>query len=211
MNEKQIEKVLNKVYKIKNVELNDIDGSLRVSISQSKTCQTPRYIGSIILHYSKYLLYNFWYNYIIKVFKEPKLNFIETDSIYFNHLGKIRNDLDKEFIGKTPGLFKVEHRDITELITLRSKMYCYKTPNSITKKAKGIKKQYIDNNVKFEDYKEILESTEDLIKTASYNLIQKDSSSVYINRVSKKLFSKENNMIDDKVVFIDKYTSVPIS
>ena len=90
-------------------------------------------------------------------------------------------------------------------------MYCYKTPNSITKKAKGIKKNYIDNNVKFEDYKQILESTEDLIKTASYNLIQKDSSSVYINRVSKKLFSKENNMIDDKVVFIDKYTSVPIS
>ncbi len=210
-NEKQIEKVFNKVYQIQNVELNDIDGSLRVSISQSKICQTPRYIGSIVLHYSKYLLYNFWYNYIVKVFKEPKLNFIETDSIYFNHLGKIRNDLDKEFIGKTPGLFKVEHRDITELITLRSKMYCYKTPNSITKKAKGIKKNYIDNNVKFEDYKEILESTEDLIKTASYNLIQKDSSSVYINRVSKKLFSKENNMIDDKVVFIDKYTSVPIS
>ena len=52
---------------------------------------------------------------------------------------------------------------------------------------------------------------EDLIKTASYNLIQKDSSTVYINRVNKKLFSKENNMIDDKVVFIDKYTSVPIS
>ena len=91
-------------------------------------------------------------------------------------------------------------------------MYAYKTSNnSITKKAKGIKKQYIDNNVKFEDYKQILESTEDLIKTASYNLIQKDSSSVYINRVSKKLFSKENNMIDDKIVFIDKYTSVPIS
>ena len=100
-NEKQIEKVFNKVYQIQNVELNDIDGSLRVSISQSKICQTPRYIGSIVLHYSKYLLYSFWYNYIVKVFKEPKLNFIETDSIYFNHLGKIRNDLDKEFIGKT--------------------------------------------------------------------------------------------------------------
>ena len=48
-------------------------------------------------------------------------------------------------------------------------MYAYKTPNNITKKAKGIKKQYIDNNAKFEDYKQILESTEDLRKTASYN------------------------------------------
>ena len=78
------------------------------------------------------------------------------------------------------------------------------------KKAKGVKKNYIENNVKFDDYKEILESTEDIIKSASYNLIQKESSGVYINRVNKKLFSKENGMIDDKVLFVDKYTSVPL-
>ena len=209
-NEKQIESVFNKIYQIQNVEVNEIDGTLRVSISQSKMCNTPRYIGSTVLHYSKYLLYDFWYNYITKVFKNPKLNFIETDSIYFNHTGKITTDLDKKYIGKQAGKFKVEHKDIEELVTLRSKMYSYKIGDQEVKKAKGVKKTYIDNNVKFEDYKYILESTEDIIKSASYNLIQKESSGVYINRVSKKLFSKENGMVDDKVLFVDKYTSLPL-
>ena len=173
-------------------------------------CNTPRYIGSVVLHYSKYLMYDFFYNYIMKAFENVKLNFIETDSIYFNYTNKLTTDLDKKYIGKNPGKFKVEHKDITELVSLCSKMYAYKTSEEEVKKAKGIKKNYIENNVKFDDYKEILDSTEDIIRSASYNLIQHDSSSVYINRVNKRLFTRANGMIDDKVLFVDKYTSVPL-
>ena len=209
--EKKIEALFNKIYNIANVEMNDIDGSLRVSVQQQKMCNTPRIIGSSVLHYSKKLLYDFWYNYIVKTFKSPKLNFIETDSIYFNHKGKLTNDLDNKFIGKTAGKFKIEHDDIIELITLRSKMYAYKTSSKkITKRAKGIKKDYVDKHVTFDDYKDILESTQDTIKTASFNLIDKSHNNITINRVNKKLFSRENGIIDDKVEMIDKYTSIPI-
>ena len=64
--EKKIEALFNKIYNIANVEMNDIDGSLRVSVQQQKMCNTPRIIGSTVLHYSKKLLYDFWYNYIVK-------------------------------------------------------------------------------------------------------------------------------------------------
>ena len=59
--------LFNKIYNIANVEMNDIDGSLRVSVQQQKMCNTPRIIGSSVLHYSKKLLYDFWYNYIVGI------------------------------------------------------------------------------------------------------------------------------------------------
>lgn len=208
--EQQIERLFNKVFNIANVEMNEIDGSLRISLQQQKTCSTPRVIGSTVLHYSKKLLYDFWYNYIMKVFENPKLNFIETDSIYFNYTKKITTDLDKQYIGRLAGQFKPEHKDITELVTLRSKMYSYKTPDGETKRAKGIKKQYVDNSVTFDDYMEILNSNEDVSKIATYNLIQHNQSSVTINRVSKKMFAREYGLVDDKVIVIDKYTSKPL-
>ena len=208
--EKQIESIFNKIYNIANVEMNQIDGSLRISLQQQKMCNTPRYIGSTVLHYSKKLLYDFWYNYVLKTFENPKLNFIETDSIYFNYTKKISTELDKKYIGRSAGQFKKEHDDITELVTLRSKMYSYKTPDSIVKKAKGIKKQYVDKSVSFDDYMDILTSTCDITKEANFNLIQHNNSSVTINKVNKKLFSKENGIIDDKVEVIDIYNSRPI-
>lgn len=208
--ERQIESLFNKVFKIANVEMNDLDGSLRVSVQQQKMCNTPRVIGSAVLHYSKKLIYDFWYNYIMKVFENPKLNFVETDSIYFNYTKKLSTDLDKKYIGKCAGQFKKEHDDITELVTLRAKMYSYKTPFDTVKKAKGIKKAYVDKSVTFDDYMSILNSQEDIEKTAAFNLIQHNNSTVTINRVNKKMFARENGLIDDKVIVIDKYNSKPL-
>ena len=90
-------------------------------------------------------------------------------------------------------------------------MYAYKTSSKkITKRAKGIKKDYVEKHVTFDDYKDILESTQDTIKTASFNLIDKSHNTITINRVNKKIFSRENGIIDDKVEMIDKYTSIPL-
>ena len=209
-NAKQIDNLFNKVYKINNVELCEVDGSLRVSLSQKKLCSTPRFIGCVCLQYSKKLLYDFWYNYIVNTFNNPKLHFIETDSIYFSHNGKIRDDLDKQYIGRSAGKFKLEHDDINELVTLRSKMYSYKIGDVETKRAKGISKNYVDKSLHFEDFMQILESSDDITTYASFNQITKNNSEIYITRQTKKLFSKEDNLVDDKTIFVDKYTSVPL-
>ena len=164
----------------------------------------------VCLQYSKKLLYEFWYNYIVNTFDNAKLHFIETDSIYFSHNGKKSDELDKQYIGKSAGQFKLEHDDIDELVTLRSKMYSYKIGDMETKRAKGINKNYVDKSIHFDDFMKILDSTDDITTYASFNQITRDKSSIYITRQTKKLFSKENNMIDDKTVFIDKYTSLPI-
>ena len=156
------------------------------------------------------MLYDFWYNYILQVFKEPKLHFIETDSIYFSNTGKPTDLLDKQYIGKTAGKFKLENSVIDELVTLRSKMYSYKIGDVETKRAKGISKQYVDKSVHFDDYLKILESSEDTTTYATFNQITKNNSEIYISRMSKKLFSKEDNLVDDKTIFVDKYTSVPL-
>ena len=96
------------------------------------------------------------------------------------------------------------------LVTLRSKMYAYKIGNEETKRAKGINKNYVDKSIHFDDFMKILDSTDDITTYASFNQITRDKSAIYVTRQTKKLFSKENNMIDDKTVFVDKYTSVPI-
>ena len=89
-------------------------------------------------------------------------------------------------------------------------MYSYKIGDVETKRAKGISKQYVDKSVHFDDYLKILESSEDTTTYATFNQITKNNSEIYISRMSKKLFSKEDNLVDDKTVFVDKYTSVPL-
>ena len=56
----------------------------------------------------------------------------------------------------------------------------------------------------------ILDSTDDISTYATFNQITKNNSEIYITRQTKKLFSKEDNLIDDKTIFVDKYNSVPL-
>ena len=89
-------------------------------------------------------------------------------------------------------------------------MYSYKIGDIETKRAKGINKNYVDKSIHFDDYMKILESSDDITTYASFNQITRDKSAIYVTRQTKKLFSKENNLVDDKTTFIDKYTSLPI-
>ena len=91
-------------------------------------------------------------------------NFFDFSEYPKNH--KCYNPINK----KVPGKFKDEAggKIITEFCGLRSKMYSYLTElteekdikknkdNDIkeSKKAKGVKKNIIENNIKFENYKE---------------------------------------------------------
>lgn len=64
------------------------------------------------------------------------------------------SDKNKKVIGK----FKDELTGVKmlEFIGLRSKMYSYRTDNSIAKKLKGIKKAVLKKEISFDDYKNCL-------------------------------------------------------
>ena len=148
-------------------------------IKETLTLNRPAYVGMCILDLSKTLMYDFHYNYIKEIYgNKAKLLFTDTDSLTYEIEAKdVYKDFfkDKErfdnsdyheyspFFYKTNkkviGKFKDEAAGIPiiEFIGLRSKMYSYIKENQKGgKKAKGIKKNVIKNNIKHDDYKETL-------------------------------------------------------
>ena len=148
-------------------------------IKETLTLNRPAYVGMCILDLSKTLMYDFHYNYIKEKYgSKAKLLFTDTDSLtyeieaedvyqdfwnnkdLFDNSDYPENSLyfdktNKKVIGK----FKDEAAGIPiiEFIGLRSKMYSYiKDNQKVGKTAKGIKKNIIKNNIKHEDYKNIL-------------------------------------------------------
>ena len=138
----------------------------------------PLYLGMSILHISKLLMDEFWYDYIIPEYGDRvKLFYTDTDSfiIYIkteDFFEDISNDVEKWFDTsnydkndkrplpicknkKVPGLFKDElgQKIIIEVASIRPKTYAYLTDDSIEhKKAKGTKKCVIKQKIMFENY-----------------------------------------------------------
>ena len=148
-------------------------------IKETLTLNRPAYVGMCILDLSKTLMYDFHYNYIkSKYGDKAKLLFTDTDSLTYEIETKdvyrdFWNDKDRfdnsdypensPYFNKTNkkviGKFKDEVAGIpiVEFIGLRSKMYSYMKDNDKGgKTAKGIKKNIIKNNIKHEDYKNVL-------------------------------------------------------
>ena len=148
-------------------------------IKETLTLNRPAYIGMCILDLSKTLMYDFHYNYIKQKYgNKAKLLFTDTDSLTYEIETKevyqdFWNDKDRfdnsdypensPYFNKTNkkviGKFKDEAAGIpiTEFIGLRSKMYSYvKDGSKGCKTAKGIKKNVIKNDIKNEDYKNVL-------------------------------------------------------
>ena len=152
-------------------------------IKEALTLNRPAYVGMCILDLSKMLMYDFHYNYIKEKYGDrAKLLFTDMDSLTFEietedvHMD-FWNDKDmfdnsdypenspyycnanKKVIGK----FKYEACGIpiTEFVGLKSKMYSYiKSDEKGGKTAKGIKRNVIKNNIKHEDYKNVLLNNE---------------------------------------------------
>ena len=142
----------------------------------------PLYLGTSILHISKTLMYEFWYDYIEpKYGDKAKLCFTDTDSFIVNiktedFFEDISNDVERWFdtsnydkndkrplpIGKNkkvPGLFKDESggKIITEVVALRPKTYSYlMDAGTDHKKAKETKRCVIKQKLIFENYKDYL-------------------------------------------------------
>ena len=121
---------------------------IAVHIKKTKLCfNKPVYLSMSILDLSKFLMYNFHYNYIKT---KAKLLFTDTDSLAYeiktNDFYKgINPDIEKRFDtrdystnhpsgiktglnSKVLGMFKNEAggKQIVEFVGLRAKLYCYK-------------------------------------------------------------------------------------
>ena len=105
---------------------------------------------------------------------------------------------------KVIGLMKDElwGDTMTEFVTLRPKMYAYKTRSSESKKCKGIKKCVVKKTISFEDYKNCLFSRENTYR--SQLMFRSSKHEVRKLEVNKLALSKE----DDKHITIDEISSL---
>ena len=139
----------------------------------------PVYPGQAILDLSKIVMYEFHYNYMKQKYPDGlTLCCIDTDSLIYSietddFYKDIADDIKDRFdtsgynpnwplpVGlnkKVIGLIKEElgGEIMTEFVTVRPKMYAYKTGESESKKCKGIKKCVVHATISFEDYKACL-------------------------------------------------------
>ena len=80
---------------------------------------------------------------------------------------------------------------MTEFVTLRLKMYAYKTGESESKKCKGIKKCIIKKSISFEDYKNCLFSGETSYR--SHLMFRSSKHEVSTLEVNKLALSRDDN------------------
>ena len=144
----------------------------------------PVYLGQVILELSKIVMYEFHYNYMKPKYNDGNLTlcYMDTDSLIYSietddfckdisDDGKDRFDtsgynpdmlLPVGLNKKVIGLMKNElgGEIMAEFITLRPKMYAYKTGESESKKCKGQKKCVVQKTISFEDYENCLLSRE---------------------------------------------------
>ena len=139
----------------------------------------PVYLGQAILDLSKIVMYEFHYDYMEpKYGKKLDLCYMDTDSLIYNiEMEDFYKDIAEnvparfDISGYNPdrplpvglnkkviGLMKNElgGEIMTEFVTLRPKMYAYKTGSAESKKCKGIKKCVVRNLISFKDYKACL-------------------------------------------------------
>jgi hypothetical protein len=183
----------------------------------------PIFIGQCVLDNSKYLMYDFHYNFMLKNFKRENIDllFTDTDSLCYH----IKNQNPYELMGKNKeyfdlsdyakdhelhdntnkkviGKFKDEcsGKQIIEFVGLRSKLYSYLTDEDKKfdhKKCKGCKKGVVDKVLSFQNYKNTLfERTPENIKQ---NVFRSYKHKIYTEEVTKVALS----CFDDKCYIQD--------
>ena len=181
-------------------------------IKEMLTLNRPAYVGTWILDLSKTLMYDFHYNYIKNKYGDrakllltnmDSLTYeIEAEDVYqdfwydkdkFNNSDYQENSpyydtSNKKVIEK----FKDEAAGtpIVEFVGLQCKMYSYiKTNEKGEKTAKGIEKNVIKNDLKHEDYKNVLLNNKQLHHEMKTIRSQKHQLGSYeINKISLSCF-----------------------
>ena len=179
----------------------------------------PVYLGQAILDLSKIIMYEFHYDYMVpKYGKKLDLCYMDTDSLIYkieteDFYKDIANDVPARFdtsgylsnrplpIGlnkKVIGLMKDElgGKIMEKFVTLRPKMYSYRTSSKESKKCKGIKKCVVRKTITFEDYRNCLFSGETSYR--SQLMFRSSKHKIQTLEVNKVALSRE----DDKRITI---------
>ena len=185
----------------------------------------PVYLGHAILNISKIIMYEFHYDYMALKYGEAlNLCYMDTGSLIYqietgDFYKDIANHVKERFntsgylpdrplpVGlnkKAIGLMKDElGREIMEeFVTLRPKMYAYKTGNFEAKKCKGIKKCVVLKTITFEGYKNCLFSGD--ISYRSQLMFRSSKHRIQTLKANKAALSRD----DDKRITIDGISSL---
>ena len=186
----------------------------------------PVYLGQAILDLSKIVMYEFHYDYMKQKYDDDRLTlcYMDTDSLIYDIKTKdfykdIADDVVARFntsgynphrplpVGlntKVIGLMKDElGGDImAEFVTLRPKMYAYKTGSSESKKCKGIKKRVVKGTISFNDYKNCLFSRDPSYR--SQLMFRSSKHEARMLEVNKLAESRD----DDKCITVDGISSL---
>ena len=185
----------------------------------------PVYLGQAILDLSKIVMYEFHYNYMKQKYPEGlTLCYMDTDSLIYDiktadFYKDIAEDTKDRFnmsgynpnrplpVGlnkKVIGLMKDElgGEILTEFVTLRPKMYAYKTGESESKKCKGIKKCVICKTISFEDYKACLFGEETSYR--SQLMFRSSKHKVKTLEINKLALSRD----DDECITVNEINSL---
>ena len=198
--------------------------SMHMSLSEV-TIKKPIYVGATVLDTSKIPMYNFHYRFIKEKYGDnAKLLDMDTDGIKYhiktddiykdmneninifdtsnypsNHPSGIKSGVNK----KVPGKFKDEMGGevIVSYVGLRPKLYSYVTlSEKEEKKAKGVKKPIIKNQLKFEEYKECL-FNKSILRKEQYNIRSYDHEvfTEKINKIALSPFDDKRYILEDGI------------
>ena len=193
----------------------------------------PVYLGQAILDFSKIVMYEFHYDYMIPKYGDRlKLCYMDTDSLVYHirtedFYAEIADDVQTRYIWlyshrplpvgpnkKVIGLMKdkLEGNIMTEFVVLRPKIYSYKKlDGSEDKKCKGIKKGVVMKTLTFEDYKTCLfnDSTEYrsqlMFRSAKHEVHTIDVNNVALNQDDDKRIPRKDGISTFGVLYLESY------
>ena len=184
----------------------------------------PMHTGFCVLELSKTLMYRWHYHYVKAMYpgEKSKLLFTNTDSLVYqiktsdlytdmqqsshlfdfsgyDHSHKCYSPVNKKVIGKMKD--ELNGSIMSEFIGLRSKMYSIKDGNQQEmKKAKGVRKNVIKNEIKHNDYKNVLLESSKMhhinkgIRSQNHQLF-----SIKQNKVSLSAYDDKRYILDDGI------------
>ena len=164
----------------------------------------PTYIGACVTENSKLVMYKLFYDKLMKVFPDLKLVYTDTDSFIINFphekgvtVQQIFDKIDSVapgVIGSLGGQIKSETGldRIKKCVALRSKLYTYVTESGeVCKKAKGVPKANISNELTFEKYTETLLNLVD-VYSQDIELFKRTAFGIKSERLIKKVISSND-------------------